>query len=290
MASTIKPPYSPIPSHLQHRFKTAVSSVLEQHLASDTINQHTISTLGIYLSHRAAAALHASQGGEEDETDRWCLSLLLRVSQEEEIPLQLIVDGIISYPLRSNALKKVIVAQLDKAPSLIDDLNNQILLPLLSSLGDTSTNPLTIPSICYILLAHSRAHPSLTEALVKSTITIPSLRTSYNRLSSSALPTNQIIQTKSHILLLLNTILLSLPQTEREWKLVSLSDDDVTPSNKGNKPLVDQELGEDYVLFFGGGIGKVGEETMHVLKSINGTGHHVGEVANTDESNDEVSE
>jgi hypothetical protein len=232
--------------------------------------------------------LHGNGGGAEDEIDLLALSLLVRLSQEEILPLQIIVDGIISYPLRSTSLNKVISTQLDKTPNLMDDLNNQVLLPLLSSLADTSSEACNIPSISFILLAHARVHPSLIEGLHRSSATLPSLQTSYSRLSSSSLPTNNVIQAKSHILLLLHTLLSSLPQTEREWKLVSLSDDDDVSLKRGRRPLVDQGLGEDYDLFFGGGKGEVGEETMGVLRELNAIGEGTVEVARTDEKTDEV--
>jgi hypothetical protein len=272
-------PNEALPEQLQDRFNAIMEKRLQRLAKDDVSDEEAIEPLSVFVSQRASRALELSGlVTAEDISDVTALRLLQRQSQKASVPLQLILDAVIAYPHRAPLMEEIISAQMRIHPKLLEDLGSQVLEPLLAKLLNPATAPASIPATAYILLALARSYNGISDRLMQQPSCLKSLQRGYSRLNGSVsdLAQNFVVQAKSHLLLLLHTLLSSLRQADREWKLITLVDEDeAKPARRRGieaKPLKDASLAEDYVMFFteehGQTSAAVPEETLRVLKDL----------------------
>ncbi len=257
--------------------------------------------------------LHLGKRTVRRDEDLVVLRALLRLSELKGVELgsKIVLDAIIAFH-HSQRTIEVILDNLSKAGSkFLKDLEKDVVAPTISALSKLSSptsssarikpthdeSLANISRTIYLLLILSRSHPSLSKSILNTPSILTILDNSYNHLSLSTRqshpsPTTLLVQTKSHILLLLHTLLSSLPQSEREWKLGNLdSDPPEFGGEDGSKVerriLVNTSMITDYEVFFSETSGErngpmtgtrkgkgrmiVEEDVMDILRSLSGS-------------------
>lgn len=208
---------------------------------------------------------------------------------EEALPV-LVLDATLAYPTHISTIRPLISSLLNTNPSFGIALKQEIVEAsvrmlerensrILKCEKDQSPGVVHIPKLAYSLLIYSRAHGDMSAAISGARNFFAILKLSceiVTNLPTSSLDPTRKIRTKSHLLLLLHTLLEPLPPSDREWKL-EMMDDDQLPvqsqaSRSGSTTLVNTGITHDYHAIFSHrekhGTGSISEKEMDVLRSL----------------------
>lgn len=176
-----------------------------------------------------------------------------------------LIDVIFSFPRHSTAIRRHILVNL--LPSALSEMDREVIQPLLHRL-ETQANPQAI----YALELLAKSFTTIAGMILSSPVAPKALNAAYVSLQESSHSKKEVIWCKSHILLLLHSLLGNLPLPEQEWKLAMLDDDSSPSSSRASaRPLVNASLVDDYATFFRQkGTCLVGEEELQVLRSLQG--------------------
>lgn len=174
-----------------------------------------------------------------------------------------LVDVILSFPRHATAIRRHILASL--SPSALSELQQQVIEPLLRRLGAHVE-----PRVVYALQVLAGSFSTIAQMILSSSSASQVLNDAYASLQRSERPRNETVWCKSHILLLLHSLLGNLPLPEQEWKLALLNEDPSSSSSKTSaRPLVNAGLADDYATFFRSKESlPVGDEEIRILETL----------------------
>ena len=203
----------------------------------------------------------------------------------------LVLDAILAYPTHVSSVSQLITGILaNNAPvatafrqevveatvRLLERENSRILkVEKGQDAGDVN-----LPRLIFSLLVYSRAHSTLASAILSSRNLFEILKVSYEVISGlpdSSLDVTRKVQSKSHLLLLLHTLLEPLPPSDREWKL-EMMEEQGQKAEQGT--LVDTGISHDYHVIFEtqtaptagttvkASTASIGEKQMDALRSL----------------------
>lgn len=212
-------------------------------------SQDTVDGLAMYLGRRARQTLGSDAGAVQTfRPDKAARALLSQISGSVTVPAELLVDAAVAYPTFPGWMGSVITAQVALDPSVLEALSRQVLEPLSAQLA-IAQPARALGATTFALLALARSHDYLALRLAKLPAFFDQVKAAYQ--AASGTRDREEIKHKSHLLLLLHTVLSALPQTEREWKIVTLADEgDEGRAKTVKTPLVEASLVQDYKLFF----------------------------------------
>jgi hypothetical protein len=298
MATSASMPRTAPPHELAERIKKSSNKILHAALqAPQRSDPRVLECLGVVLNLKAKQSLE-SMGTAPLEQDHYLpLRLVERLASTTDVPFSLVLDLILAYPASLPSVHKVIDECIKRDESLVPTFNKKIISPLfriLTAENRRITPPTKQPSrptksdhhrsqhpfsrVAYTLLLLARAHRLLGESILNTPSSLEILRASYAKIQeTNALTDVAKVHTKQSFLILLHTLLSSLQQTEREWKLVLLQGEE---EDRVRRVLKDANLDEDYRFFFDdstkqdGGKGEtqkkpvLGEVEMDILRSL----------------------
>lgn len=297
MAASASMPRTAPPHELAERIKKSSNKILQAALrAPQRSDPRVLECLGVVLNLKAKQSLE-SMGTAPLEPDHYLpLRLVERLASTTDVPFSLVLDLILAYPAPLPSIHKVIDECIKRDESLVPTFNKKIISPLfriLTAENRRITPPTKQPSrpaesdhrsqhpfsrVAYTLLLLARAHRLLGESILNTPSSLEILRASYAKIQeTNALTDVAKVHTKQSFLILLHTLLSSLQQTEREWKLVLLQGEE---EDRVRRVLMDANLEEDYRFFFDDstrqddGKGEIqkkpvlGEVEMDILRSL----------------------
>jgi hypothetical protein len=205
----------------------------------------------------------------------------------------LILDAILAYPTHVSTVRQLVTGALKDNAAFGTALKQEVIEATVRLLERENSRVLKcekgqdpgeshIPRLAYSLFIYARAHSNMAAAIVEARNFFGILKVSYEVVSGlplTSLDATRKIQTKSHLLLLLHTLLEPLPPSDREWKLEMM---DEHGENEGSDTLVDTGICHDYNVLFAqqdsqaavdlssGESGKqaIGEKQMDALRSL----------------------
>ncbi|KAH8089072.1 hypothetical protein HD553DRAFT_305089 [Filobasidium floriforme] len=204
-----------------------------------------------------------------------------------------ILDAILAYPTHVSTVRQLVTSALKDNAAFGTALKQEVIEATVRLLERENSRVLKcekgqdpgeshIPRLAYSLFIYARAHPNMAAAIVEARNFFGILKVSYEVVSGlplTSLDATRKIQTKSHLLLLLHTLLEPLPPSDREWKLEMI---DEHGENEGSDTLVNTGICHDYNVLFAqqdgqaamdlssGESGKqaIGEKQMDALRSL----------------------
>jgi hypothetical protein len=277
-----------VPPSAQDKLLPILNSGLRAYLASPGKNvqpevlQYVAVGLHIHAS-RSLANLGTLPPTRSDLLPLEVLTKLLKrntVSLDEVLPT-LTLDAIVAYPNHVSTIKQLLTEVLKDNVILGNALNQEVVLATIRLLerensrimkapaGQAETD-LQLPRLVYTLFLCARAHESLASTIRDARNFFDILRVTYDVTSGLQLDTVRKVQTKSHLLLLLHTLLEPLPISDKEWRLEMMDDG----NQKGqDETLVDTGMIHDYQIIFA----QPGDEKKKGLSEEEVTKRTVGE-------------
>jgi len=203
----------------------------------------------------------------------------------------LVLDAILAYPTHVSTVSQLITGILANNAPVATAFRQEVVEATVRLLERENSRILKIekgqdvgeinlPRLAFSLLVYSRAHPTLASAIVSSRNLFEILKVSYEVISGlpeSSLDCTRKVQSKSHLLLLLHTLLEPLPPSDREWKL-EMMEEQGQKAEQGT--MVDTGISHDYHLVFQGQsapsaeittkapTASIGEKQMDALRSL----------------------
>ncbi|KAJ9102978.1 hypothetical protein QFC19_004535 [Naganishia cerealis] len=294
LSTRTAPQGSPTPE-IAERFQSVLHGKLAAALRSptDSVDPPILECLDIALKSRARQSLDTLGNLTYDPHQLLPLRVAEKLAGRTDLPPTVVLDMILAYPTYLSAIHRVVGICISRQENLIPTFRTIFGL-LFRTLGaenrkvspPTKQHPRTEDAISrgrqplsrtvYTLLLIARAHHDLATAMLNYRSALELLATSYSHVEANeALSEVTKIYIKSTILLLLHTLLSTLQQTEREWKLVNMQDEE--REAKG-RTLRDADLVDDYRFFFdakgeneSGSVGqrsKLGEVEIDILRSL----------------------
>lgn len=286
------------PQELAERIKESSNRILQAALhAPAPSDSRVLECLGVVLNLKARESLE-SMGTSPLEPEHYLpLRLAERHAPTTSLPFPLVLDLILAYPASLPSVHHVIDECIKRDDSLVPTFNSKVIKPLfriLTAENRRITPPTKQPSrsvaesdsrsqhpfarVSYTLLLLARSHRLLADSILKTDSSLEILRATYAKIQeTNALTDVAKVYTKQSFLILLHTLLSSLQQTEREWKLALIQGEE---EDRVRRVLKDANLEEDYRFFFedsaksNDGKGEehkkpvLGEVEMDILRSL----------------------
>jgi hypothetical protein len=272
-------PVGPPPSDLIDRLQKNSTRILRAALASPAAPQdrRILECLAVALNLKARRSLESMGTEGLDGHHYLALRLAEKLAPSGKLPSTLVLDLIVAYPEAISTVHGIVEQCIKKNKGLVVDFEKKVIAPLFRIL--TAENRRIDPPtkqasrsadsdkrsqhpfarVSYTLLVLARAHHELAAAVLRTGSSLEILRASYAKIQQiDALSDVGKIHTKQTFLVLLHTILSTLQQTEREWKIVNMQEEyDSAP-----RVLKDASLEQDYLFFFLDGDKTEGEKTQ----------------------------
>lgn len=290
-------PTAPPPQELIDRLQKSSSKILRAALQAPDLPRdcRVLECLAVALNIKARQSLE-SMGTAPLDGDHYLPLKLAEKLAPTGLPSALVLDLIVAYPSSLPSTHHIIDECIKQNNKLVGDFENRVIAPLFRILTaenrriDPPTKQPSRPAdtdkrsqhpfarVSYTLLVLARSHHALADAILRTGSSLDILRASYAKIEQvNALSDVAKVHAKQTFLVLLHTILSTLQQTEREWKLVNLQEED----DRVPRVLRDASLEQDYRFFFldsaGGDAGKeepqrkkpvLGEVEMDILRSL----------------------
>ena len=199
---------------------------------------------------------------------------------EEHLPT-LVLDAVLAYPTHVSTVRQLVSETLKSNASFGTALKQEVIEATVRLLERENSRVLKcekdqdpgeshIPKLVYSLFIYARSHQDMAAAIVGARNFFGILKVTYEVISSlppTSLDATRKIQTKSHLLLLLHTLLEPLPPSDREWKLEMM---DEHGQNDGTETLVNTGICHDYHIVFNqkANTRSIGEKQMDALRSL----------------------
>lgn len=290
-------PAAPPPPDLIDRLQKSSTRILRTALyAPDgTRDSRVLECLAVALNIKARQSLE-SMGTAPLSGDRYLpLKLAAKLAPTAKLPSALVLDLIVAFPSSLQSVHHIIDECIKQNDGLIPEFEKNVIAPLFRILtaenrrinpptkqssreADTDKRPQhPFARVAYTLLVLARAHHALADAVLQTGSSLDILKASYAKIEQvNALSDVARIHTKQTFLVLLHTLLSTLQQTEREWKLVNMQEEE----ERVPRVLKDASLEQDYRFFFenseAGEDGRddqrkkpvLGEVEMDILRSL----------------------
>lgn len=301
MSTTHPVPQGLPPPELAERFQSILNCKLATalHSSENTVDPSVLECVGIALALRARKSVDSLGELVYDPQQFLPLRVAEKLASRMTLPPTMVLDLILAYPTYLSSVHHIVDLCISRQKDLTTTFGKNIIGILIRTLSaenqkvapptkqalqkeDAATRgrqPIT--RTVYTLLLIARAHNDLASIMMKTSTNLQVITATYSHIEANgALSDVSKIYVKSTMLLLFHTILSTLKQTEREWKLVNMQD----PERKvKGRTLRDADMVDDYRFFFvdapaaesgngeGGASGRrstIGEVEVDILRSL----------------------
>ncbi|KAJ9115430.1 hypothetical protein QFC22_005187 [Naganishia vaughanmartiniae] len=289
------------PPELAERFQSVLNGKLATALQSNekAVDPSVLECVGIALALRARQSVDSLGELAYEPYQFLPLRVAEKLASRVDLPATMVLDLILAYPTYLSSVHHVVCLCISRQKDLAATFGKNVIGILIRTLSaenrkaapptkqapqkeDAATRGRQpISRAIYTLLLIARAHAEFATVILKPSTNLQVLTATYSHIEANgALSDVSKIYVKSTILLLLHTLLSTLQQTEREWKLVNLQERE---GDEKGRTLRDADMVDDYRFFFvdsqaaeggsgdsgaGGKRSTIGEVEVDILRSL----------------------
>ncbi|KAJ9094979.1 hypothetical protein QFC21_005772 [Naganishia friedmannii] len=268
MSTTHPVPQGLPPPELAERFQSVLNGKLAMALHSnkDTADLSILEIAGIALALRARQSVDTLGELAYEPHQFLPLRVAEKLASKMDLPPTMVFDLILAYPTYLSSVHHIVDLCISRQKTLPETFGKNIIGILIRTLSAenrkvalptkqappkedaASRGRQPISRAVYTLLLVARAHHDFANVILDDSANLQVIATTYSHIEANrALSDVSKIHVKSTILLLLHTVLSTLQQTEREWKLVNMQEQE---RDVKGRTLRDADMVDDYLFFF----------------------------------------